>query len=83
MRALLIFGIASLLSGCGVTRSYNANEAAEQSLAIYKACLAQHPDDFKQTCEAARLAWEADKAEYERVRLGGRPAVVVQQQSAQ
>jgi hypothetical protein len=62
MRLGLIVPAAALLalSGCGVADQIDANRAMVRSLANYKTCLAQHPQDAP-PCEAARLTYEADQ----------------------
>jgi uncharacterized protein YceK len=58
------------LCGCGVTRHYEeatqSRKNVEASLAVYKACLATHPNDVH-SCDAARLSYEADLANEQRV----------------
>jgi outer membrane biogenesis lipoprotein LolB len=62
----------SLLAACGVVAKANARNDMQQSLAVYKACLAQHPQDVSQ-CEGARLAYDADMKAYRATSAGIQP----------
>jgi len=51
------------VAACGVAAANNARDNMQQSLALYKACLADHPQDVT-PCQGARLAYEADLKAY-------------------
>ncbi|QOZ34416.1 hypothetical protein XH92_24430 [Bradyrhizobium sp. CCBAU 53421] len=55
---MLLAAISLCLTGCGVARSVQANNAYDASLTAYKDCLAR---SGAAGCEAQRLALEADK----------------------
>jgi hypothetical protein len=60
LNVIVIATVLLALSGCGVAHQIDANRAMARSLADYKACLAQHPQDAP-PCEGARLTYEADQ----------------------
>jgi len=61
--------LASICAGC--TAKMNARDSVEQSLAIYRYCLAQHAQD-PSSCEGARRIYEDDLHAYE-VESRGQP----------
>lgn len=63
------FLLAVVLAGCGMAARNSARENMQQSLAIYKACLAAHQQDVS-ACHAAQLAYEADLKAYNAMRPG-------------
>ena len=62
-------GGAALLGGCGIAAKVQNRNNMQDSLAAYKGCLASHPADV-QSCEGARLAYEADMQAYRATSAG-------------
>ena len=63
----LIIGLGASLGGCGVVSSFNrlgSDYDMGKSEAAYKQCLADHPGNAAQACEAERLAYQADVQTY-------------------
>lgn len=76
MRHMLIAILgASLASGCGVVSHHNANARMQESLAAYKACLAQNPQSIA-ACRSQKLVYEADLRAYQ-ARYGGAGTLTV------
>ena len=64
MKTLFIAAaMLAVLSGCGIAAKVEARSGMQQSLAAYKACLAQNPQNV-QACEGAKLAYDADMKAY-------------------
>jgi hypothetical protein len=65
-------GILAVASGCGIAAKVDARNNMQQSLAAYKACLAQHPQEVK-ACDANKLAYDADMKAYRATSAGIQP----------
>src|SRR5579883_988308 len=71
MNRTIALAVAALaLTGCGVAAKVDARNNMQQSLVAYKQCLAQHPDNARQACEATKLAYDADMRAYRATSAG-------------
>lgn len=69
-RTIALTVAALALTGCGIAAKVDARNNMQQSLSAYKQCLAQHPDNAKQACESAKLAYDADMRAYRATSAG-------------
>jgi hypothetical protein len=71
-RVVVLMLAASSLSGCGIAAKVNARNSMQESLAAYKACLVQNPQNVN-ACQGAKLAYDADMRAYRATSAGIQP----------